>query len=103
VVAQGPIDDLLGESAVRIRATGIDHAESRLAAFGPVARDGDWLTIRPIDPSRVPDVVEAIVHEGGRVHAVDPARSTLEDRYLALFADRGGSPGEQPPARDRSL
>jgi ABC-2 type transport system ATP-binding protein len=94
VVAQGRIDQLLGESGVRVRVTGLDADAAGLRAFGPVARDGDWLTIRPLDPARIPDVVEAIVREGGRVHAVDPARSTLEDRYLALFAD----PSARPPA-----
>jgi ABC-2 type transport system ATP-binding protein len=92
VVAQGRIDELLGESGVRIRVTGLDVDAAVLRAFGPVARDGDWLTIRPLDPARIPDVVEAIVRQGGRVHAVDPARSTLEDRYLALFADPSTRP-----------
>jgi ABC-2 type transport system ATP-binding protein len=86
VVAQGRIDELLGEAGVRIRVTGMDDADGRLAAFGPLSRDGDWLTIRPIDPARIPDVVEVIVRAGGRIHAVDPARSTLEDRFLALFS-----------------
>ena len=92
VVAQGRIDELLGEPGVRIRVSGLEGADERLAAFGPVSRDGDWLTIRPIDPVMIPEVVEAIVRAGGRVHAVDPARSTLEDRFLALFADPPGRP-----------
>jgi ABC-2 type transport system ATP-binding protein len=86
VVAQGRIDELLGETAVRIHATGLDLVYSTLATFGPLTRDGDWVTIRPIDPERVPDVVEAIVAGGGRIHAVDPARTSLEERFLALFA-----------------
>lgn len=85
VIDEGRMDDLLGEPAVRIRATGIDDASASLAAFGPLSRDGEWLTIRPLDPERVPDVVEAIVRAGGRVHAVDPARTTLEERFLGLF------------------
>jgi ABC-2 type transport system ATP-binding protein len=97
IVAQGRIDELLGESGVRLRVTGVDDVDGRLARFGPITREGDWLTIRPIDPARVPDVVEAIVREGGRVHAVDPARSTLEDRYLALFADPADSPSTSLP------
>jgi ABC-2 type transport system ATP-binding protein len=104
VVAEGRIDALLGEPGVRIRVTGLDPADGRLAAFGPLTTDGDWLTIRPIDPARVPDVVAAIVQAGGRVHAVDPARATLEDRFLALFADPGARPPAEPPAArdDRS-
>ncbi len=104
VVAQGRIDELLGETGVRIRVTGIDHAHSTLATFGPLTRDGEWLTIRPLDPVRVPDVVEAIVREGGRIHAVDPARTTLEDRFLALFADgaQPGAPGPDPRTQEPS-
>jgi ABC-2 type transport system ATP-binding protein len=101
MVAQGAIDELRGETGVRIRVTGIDDAPTRLAAFGPVIRDGEWLTIRPIDPARVPDVVEAIVRAGGRVHAVDPARSTLEERFLALFTHLPAPPASDiPPAMD---
>jgi ABC-2 type transport system ATP-binding protein len=105
VVAQGRIDELLGESGVRVRVTGMDDADGRLAAFGPLTRDGDWLTIRPIDPARIPDVVEVIVRAGGRIHAVDPARSTLEDRFLALFsppAEPQTAPAEPPVGEDGS-
>ena len=99
VVAQGRIEELLGESGVRIRVTGLDHRDGSLAAFGPIAREGDWLTIRPLDPVRIPDVVEAIVRAGGRVHAVDPARSTLEERFLALFTPpASGDLPESPPS-----
>jgi ABC-2 type transport system ATP-binding protein len=104
VVAQGRIDELLGETGVRMHVTDFPDAERSLAAFGPLTRDGDWLTIRPIDPSRIPDVVEAIVRHGGRVHAVDPARSTLEERFLALFADATArpAPAEASAADDGS-
>jgi ABC-2 type transport system ATP-binding protein len=96
VVSEGRIDELLGESGVRVRVTAFDDADGRLAAFGPLTRDGDWLTIRPLDPARVPDVVEAIVRGGGRVHVVDPARSTLEDRFLALFSEPAGPAPAEP-------
>jgi ABC-type multidrug transport system ATPase subunit len=86
VVAHGSIDELLGESAVRLRVTDLDDTAGRLAAFGPVQADGEWLTIRPIDPARIPEAVAAIVEAGGRVHAVEPGRGTLEDRFLALFS-----------------
>ena len=46
--------------------------------------EGDRLTIEPIDPARVPDVVAAIVAVGGRVHDVDAGRGSLEDRFVAL-------------------
>ncbi len=63
-----------------------------LAAFGHVERDDDWLTIRPIDPERIPDVVAAVVAAGGRVHAVDPGRRSLEDLFLGLVQPPVGVP-----------
>ncbi len=55
-------------------------------AFGRVAvADDGWLTIAGLDPASIPDVVATIVAAGGRVHAVDPGRATLEDRYLELI------------------
>jgi len=91
VLADGRLDDLLGVSAVRIRVTDLAaDALAPLARFGPTtASDDGWLTISGIDPSAIPDVVGAIVAAGGRVHAVDPGRATLEDRYLELIGSRG--------------
>ena len=40
--------------------------------------------IRPVDPARVPDIVATVVAMGGRVHAVDPGRRSLEDVFLDL-------------------
>jgi ABC-2 type transport system ATP-binding protein len=85
VLAEGRLDALLGEPTVRIRATDLPAADrAGLARFGPLADDGEWLSIAPLDPERVPDVVAAIVAAGGRVHAVDAGRATLEERFLAL-------------------
>jgi ABC-2 type transport system ATP-binding protein len=99
VVASGALGDLLGESAVRLRVTdlpadvAIDHGP--LAAFGPLElADGGWLSIRPIDPDRIPDVVATVVGLGGRVHAVYPARRSLEDLVLDLVREGGPPPGE---------
>jgi ABC-2 type transport system ATP-binding protein len=91
VVASGSLGDLLGEPALRLRVTALPADRSALAAFGPITDDGDWLTIRPLDPARIPDVVAAVVALGGRVHAVDPARRSLEDVFLDLV--REGGPG----------
>ena len=97
VLAAGKLDELLGEPAVRIRATGLDAAAvAALEKFGPLRRDGDWLSIQPIDPAVVPDVVAAIVAGGGRVHAVEAGRSSLEDRFLALLAEGSAAPAAQP-------
>jgi ABC-2 type transport system ATP-binding protein len=88
VVAAGTLAELLGEDSVRIRVTGLDPAaRSALAELGPLTDDGDWLSISPIAPERIPDVVAAIVAAGGRVHAVQPGRASLEDRFLGLVEE----------------
>jgi ABC-2 type transport system ATP-binding protein len=91
VVAAGTLHDLLGDPAVRLRVTDLpDGAASELAGFGRVAADEQgWIEIRPVDPDRIPDVVAAIVAAGGRVHAVDPARRSLEDLFLDLVRVTG--------------
>ena len=100
VVAGGSLDELLGEQAVVLRVGNLGaEARAGLAAFGTVETDPDnpeRITIRPIDPERIPDVVAAIVAAGGRVHAVAQGRETLEARFLELLgapADPEGSAG----------
>jgi ABC-2 type transport system ATP-binding protein len=89
VVAAGTLAELLGEDSVRIRATGLDPAErAGLARFGPLTDDGDWLSIHPIASERIPELVAAVVTAGGQVHAVEPGRASLEERFLDLV-DRG--------------
>jgi ABC-2 type transport system ATP-binding protein len=86
-IAAGPLDEIVAIGGVRLRVTHLDAAGRRtLDAFGPVEVDGEWITIRPLDPARVPDVVEAIVAAGGRVHAVETGRGSLEARFLELTA-----------------
>jgi ABC-2 type transport system ATP-binding protein len=101
VLAAGRLDELLGEPAVRIRASGLPaDAGKRLGEFGPLRRDGDWLSVQPIDPGRVPDLVASIVAAGGRIHAVEAGRGSLEDRFLTLLAE-GGEGGPSPVAAGR--
>jgi ABC-2 type transport system ATP-binding protein len=94
VLADGRLDDLLGAPAVRIRATDLPSAGlPSLDRFGRVAAGEDgWLTISGIDSASIPDAVAAIVVAGGKVHAVDPGRATLEDRYLELIGGGGTAP-----------
>jgi ABC-2 type transport system ATP-binding protein len=86
VLEAGRLDELLGEPTVRIRVSELqaDAAEG-LSHFGPVRVDGEWLTIQPLPPESVPEVVSAIVAAGGRIHEVDVGRSSLEDRFLRLL------------------
>jgi ABC-2 type transport system ATP-binding protein len=92
VVAAGTLSELLGESAVRLRVSGLPADRSPLAAFGRLADEDGWLVVRPVDPERVPDIVATAVAMGGRVHAVDPGRRTLEELFLDLV--RPGGPGD---------
>ncbi len=91
VIAAGTLEELLGEDSVRIHATGL-HAALRagLARFGPLTDDGDWLAIRPIEAAKIPELVAAIVAAGGLVHAVEPGRASLEERFLGLLGEAGG-------------
>jgi ABC-2 type transport system ATP-binding protein len=90
VVATGTLDELLGGHACRVRATGLDLRQRQsLASFAELEDDGEWITLRGLDPERVPDVVAEIVRMGGRVHAVEPRSQTLEDRFLQLIGGRG--------------
>jgi ABC-type multidrug transport system ATPase subunit len=93
VVEAGRLDELLGEPTLRIRVTELPQttAES-LSRFGPVRLDGDWLTIQPLPPERVPDVVALIATAGGRIHEVDVGRGSLEDRFLRLLAHGSAGP-----------
>ena len=91
VVASGTLDELLGAQAVVVRVSQLTpEARARLDTFGNVEsnpNDPAQLTIKPIDPDRIPDVVAAIVQSGGRVHAVAQGRETLEERFLELLGE----------------
>jgi ABC-2 type transport system ATP-binding protein len=87
VVASGPLDAVLGESETQVRVSGI--AAGDLAAFepfGPAQLDHDKLSIRPMDPERVPDLVNVLVTMGGKIHEVRSGRSSLEQRFVELVA-----------------
>ena len=90
IVAAGTLDEVIAGDGVRIRATGLEPAaRAALADLGPLQDDGEWLTFQPLGPERIPDVVAAIVAAGGRVHAVEPGRGSLEARFLELVAADG--------------
>ena len=95
VVAAGTLDELLGASAVRVRVTDLDgKGRATLAPFGTLADDPPWLVVRGCPAERVPDLVAAIVAAGGRIHAVDAGRETLEERFLELL----GHAADEAPA-----
>ena len=87
VVVSGTLDDVVAADGVRVRVTDLDPAaRASLGTFRPSEDDGAWLTFRPLDAHRIPEVVAAIVAAGGRIHAVEPGRGSLEARFLELVA-----------------
>jgi len=100
VAASGTLAELLGQREVRLQLTKVSpRAEARLAAAGTVERAGDWFTLAlpgDDDGTAVPDLVRDLAALGTRVHAVEPARITLEERLLGILragadARAGGS------------
>ena len=94
VVAAGSMTDLLGEPSVRLQVSELPADRASLAVFGPLSDEDGWLTIRPLAPERIPDVVAAVVALGGRIHAVDPGRRSLEDLFLNLVRGQDAAAAE---------
>lgn len=97
VAASGTLPELLGRRELRMRLNGVTaQAEARLAAAGPLTRSGNSFTVTlpaDQDDATVPDLVADLVGLGVRVHAVEPARITLEERLLDIL--RTGSRGDR--------
>ena len=93
VAASGTLAELLGQRELRLQLTDLSPAaNARLAATGHVERAGDWFTVAlpaDADGMAVPDMVADLVALGARVHAVEPARISLEERLLGIL--RAGS------------
>jgi ABC-2 type transport system ATP-binding protein len=100
-IASGPVAELLGAPALRLRVTGLADPVALVAPFAPtveVADDGT-LVLRPLEAERVPDVIAAVVAAGGRVHRVEPGRGSLEEAFLDLVrgdGSAGAAPGGRP-------
>ena len=92
IIASGSLDEVVASDGVRVRVTDVgDSGRAAAAAFGPVTLEGDWLSVRPLAAERIPDLVAALVATGGRVHAVEPGRGSLEARFLELLAASGSA------------
>ena len=90
IIASGSLDEVVASDGVRLRVTVLgDAGRAAAATFGPVTLEGDWLSVRPLPADRIPDLVAALVATGGRVHAVEPGRGSLEARFLELLAESG--------------
>ena len=97
VAASGSLPELLGRRELRLRLDRVSaQAEARLAAAGRVTHDGTTFTVAlpaEEDLTTVPDLVADLVDLGVRVHAVEPARITLEERLLGILRAGPGGPG----------
>jgi ABC-2 type transport system ATP-binding protein len=94
VVAAGTLDEILGGGvAVRLQVTGATGLVTLLSRWGQVVVEGDWVTVRGVDTEGIADIVAELVARGVRVHAVEPQRQSLEDRFLELLraADDGAA------------
>ncbi len=91
VAASGTLAELLGQRELHLRLSEVSpEAETRLAATGKVERAGDWFTLALStngDGTAVPDLVRDLAALGVGVHAVEPARITLEDRLLGILRE----------------
>ena len=98
VAASGTLAELLGRRELRLHLTGLGPAaEDRLRATGLVERSGDWFTVALAadeEDGAVPDLVGELVALGARVHAVEPARISLEERLLGILRAGAESRGE---------
>jgi ABC-2 type transport system ATP-binding protein len=91
VIASGTMAQILGQDgAVRVRVTGLELANrAALETYGNLEDEGEWLTFRGLARDRVPELVNELVRQGGRVYAVEPRHETLEDRFLQLLKVQG--------------
>ena len=93
VAAAGTLAELLGRRELHLRLDGVGPAaEARLATTGAVTRRGGEFTVAlPADDdgTAVPGLIADLVALGVRVHAVEPARISLEDKLLSVLRHEG--------------
>jgi ABC-2 type transport system ATP-binding protein len=83
VAASGTLAELLGRRSLRLHLTEVGTEAAAL--LGASDRDGDrWTVALPDD---VPALVGRLVELGVRVHAVEPARVSLEERLLDILRE----------------
>jgi ABC-2 type transport system ATP-binding protein len=99
VAASGTLAELLGQRELHLHLTDLSReAEARLAATGKVEREGDWFTVSlsaDDQGTAIPDLVRDLAALGARVHAVEPARITLEERLLGILREGAAARAEE--------
>ncbi len=94
VVAGGAVGELLGNGAgVRVRLTDVGPAAHDILARAGARPESAtlanetpaWYRITNAKPDAIPDFVRQLVNAGAAVHAVEPQRATLEERFLELL------------------
>jgi ABC-2 type transport system ATP-binding protein len=98
VIAMGTLDELRGEKhSVHLRLSNLTApAEAAVERFGRLEPDDEGYLLRGVKSDAVPALVAALVGAGVRIYAVEPARQSLEDRFLELL---GGGPDGDPDDR----
>ncbi|MBO0870928.1 MAG: ATP-binding cassette domain-containing protein, partial [Micromonosporaceae bacterium] len=90
VVAQGPVDEIVGESpSVAFEVSDVDagaQALRRLAGVGSVVADGSATLVADLDGTPRSAAVAALVNAGVGVNRVVPRRR-LEDAFLSLVRE----------------
>jgi ABC-2 type transport system ATP-binding protein len=84
VAAAGTLGELLGRRMLRLSLT--DVTAEAAAVLEPCTTDGDVYTMAM--PEDVPALVADLVELGVRVHAVEPARMSLEERLLEVLREK---------------
>jgi ABC-2 type transport system ATP-binding protein len=90
LVRQGTLDELLAPaSTVELQVEGGDAGlQAALAAVGEMREPTPGLyEVRVADAGRVPELAEAVLGHGGRLHAMVPRRETLEDFFIRTVTD----------------
>jgi ABC-2 type transport system ATP-binding protein len=90
VIRQGPITELLSQSAgrLRVQATPIEVAQGALSRHWPVEREGDWLRLQA-GAETAPTIVRTLVAAEVNVHQVVQDRTSLEDFFLQVTHGEG--------------
>ncbi|ADB29914.1 ABC transporter related protein [Kribbella flavida DSM 17836] len=89
VATAGTLTELLGQRELRLHLTALSPAaDALLVATGVVERAGDFYTVllpADDDGSSVPALISELVALDVQVHAVEPARISLEERLLGIL------------------